>query len=192
MYAVVAPGFSNIYSNWADVERIKALYPYPKWCKCHSEEEAARWIKRNAYSFKALSTYRYGNTFDRLYVDVNYYILPNSVCYNINCSRVGNIRLPTKSAIVEYKGSMIYVRIPEMKVSDESMSGHMSVVYNLLHLLGEYIDINLIVHHYSIFYALFNYSGEGNRHVVLVQNEIKKRIGEFAITLDNRTEEVII
>ena len=62
MYAVVAPGFSCVYSSWSDVERIKALYPYPKWCKCNTETEAQAWIKRNSYSNKLSSIYNYGNT----------------------------------------------------------------------------------------------------------------------------------
>ena len=62
MYAVVAPGFSCVYSSWSDVERIKALYPYPKWCKCSTETEAQAWIKRNSYSNKLSSIYNYGNT----------------------------------------------------------------------------------------------------------------------------------
>ena len=38
-YAVIVPGMSRVFKRWSDVERIIALYPYPKYRKFETEEE---------------------------------------------------------------------------------------------------------------------------------------------------------
>jgi hypothetical protein len=191
MYAVVAPGFSCVYSNWADVERIKALYPYPKWIKCHSEEEARAWIKRNSYGKHLTGIYNYGNTFRSLYIDAKYKIGDGCIYYVLDCSKVGHIRIHTKDVFVEYKGSKIYIKLPNIYVSNETTAGHMSAIHNLLKILGDYVDVNIELPYYSLFYCLTVYSKGNNRPVQLVKNLIEQRLGAVALSLkmENFSEE---
>lgn len=184
MYAIVAPGFSNIYTNWRDVERVKALYPYPKWCKCKSEEEAYEFIRRNKYGFELSSIYNYGNTFDNLYLTAFYKIGDNCVYYIVDCSKVGKMRVSNANAIIEYRSDKIYIKLPDIRVSDTSISGHMSAIYHLLVLLGDFVDINLVLPNYSIFYALSSYKGTKCRSVQIVQSLIKKRLAAISYTLE--------
>ena len=183
MYAVVAPGFSCVYSNWADVERVKALYPYPKWCKCYSEEEAQAWIKRNSYGKHLSRVYNYGNSFPELNIYVRYHIGTDCVYYILDCSKVGSIRIHAPDALVEYKGSKIFVKLPNIKVSNETVAGHMSAIHNLLQIVGDYVDLNIELPYYSLFYCLTGYSRGNSRPITLVRQLIDRRLGAVALSL---------
>ena len=74
-YAIVAPGISGVYSEWKSIERIKALYPYPKFAKFEYEVDAYNWLKANKYSNKRHGIYNYGSTFHDRYIDVKYKIV---------------------------------------------------------------------------------------------------------------------
>lgn len=184
MYAVVAPGICTIYSNWKDVERISKLYPYPKWRKCSNEDEARQWLKHNMYSRNDLSVTHYGNTFDNMYIDAKYKILDNAVGYVFDCSRVGTLRFTVPTGIVEYKGQCAYIKMQNIKLSNQSIASHMSAIYNMLTIVSDNFDVDIHVEYYSIFYAIANYSNGANKYVSLVQNLIRNRLGEIAITWD--------
>lgn len=191
MYAVVAPGFSCVYTNWADVERVKALYPYPKWCKCRSEEEAHAWIKRNSYGKHLSRVYNYGNTLKDLYIDAKYKIGEDCIYYVLDCKHVGKIRIRAEDVFIEYKGSKIYIKLPDTYVSDETVAGHMSAIHNLLRIVGDYVDVNIELPYYSLFYCLTVYSRGNNRPVQLVKSLIDSRLGAVALSLklENFSEE---
>lgn len=183
MYAVVAPGISTIYTNWRDVERIKALYPYPKWKKVYNEQEAHEWLKRNTYGHNLNMVTKYGNTLDDLYVDVQYKIFSDSLAIVYDTSRVGNIRLPETRNIVAYAGDRIHVKVPDIYLSELSISSHMSAIYNILNLLGDIIDVNIELPNYSVFYSLTGYS-KGNLHAIsTVQDMVRNRQGAVSYTL---------
>ena len=193
MYAVVAPGFSNVYSSWYDVERIKKLYPYPKFCKVRNEAEAYEWIRRNSYGTGLSRVYNYGDTFSDLYIYVTYKIGPDCVYYVLDTSRIGNIRIHSSEALIEYKGDKIYIKYPNLFITNESIAGHMSIVYNLLILVGDYIDVNIELPYYSIFYALTSYSKGKCRSIQVVQDLISARLGAVAYSLkmENFSDEEI-
>ena len=191
MYAVVAPGISCVYTNWSDVERIKSLYLYPKWIKCFSEEEAQAWIKRNSYNRHLSRIYNYGNTFKNLYIDVKYKIAPDCIYYRLDCKRIGNVRIRAEDVLIEYKGSNIFIKLPNIFVSNETVAGHMSAIHNLLRIVGDYVDLNIELPYYSLFYCLTVYSRGNNRPIQLVKNLIDNRLGAVALSLklENFSEE---
>lgn len=183
MYAVIAPGFSCIYTNWQDVERIKALYPYPKFCKCNTEAEAADWIQRNKYARRLDGIYNYGNTFENFYIDVKYKIAADCVYYTVDTSRIGRMRLDVPNALIEYKGNKIHMKCMNIHVSNETLAGHLSVIYNILQIVGPYVDVNLELEYYALYYALTIYSKGNNRSVAAVRNLLAERFGATAISL---------
>lgn len=187
MYAVVAPGFSGVFTNWHEIERVKALYPYCKWQKFHDEASAQEFIKRNLSNHVVKQLYNYGNTLRDLYVDAIYKIGPDCVYYVLHCQRVGRLRLNCPEALVEYKGSKIYVKVPNMYLSDESIAGHMSAIHNLLTLVGDYIDLNITLPNYSVFYALTAYNKGGSRAISVTRDLIDRRLCQVAFTLKMRT-----
>lgn len=192
MYAIVAPGFSGVFTNWEDVERIRAFYPYPKWSKFYSEEDAHEWIRRNAYTSKSSYVYNYGDTFSNFHVDAKYRILKDCVLYRFDCKKVGNLRISVPNALVEYRGTTIYVKLNNTYLSDETVSGHMSAIHNLLSMLGDYVDVNIELPYYSLFYCLTVYSKGNNRSINLTKRLIESRLGAVAYSLNfgNLEEEV--
>lgn len=186
MYAVVAPGFSSVYTNWKDVERIHALYPYCKWRKCSNELDAQEFIKRNTNNHIVKQLYNYGDTLRDLYIDAVYKIGKDCVYYIFYCQRVGNIRLHNDNALIEYKGSKIYVKIPNIYLSDKSIAGHMSAIHNMLQLLGEYVDVNITLPNFSVYYALTSYSRGNSRAITVTRDLIDRRLCNVAYTLRMR------
>ena len=194
MYAVVAPNFSAIYTTWGEVDRIAKLYPYPKWKKCATEQEAHEFIKRNTMGHLVRKIYNYGNTFPDLFVNAKYKIGADCIYYVFDMSNVGDMRIQQNNLIVEYKGSNIYVKYPNIYLSNESIPGHMSAIANMLDILGDLIDINITVPYYSVFYALTMYEGNKSRAVKIVKERIKTRLCEVAFTLNLRgmsVEEIV-
>lgn len=183
MYAVVAPGLSCVYTNWRDVERIKKLYPYPKWVKVDSEEAAREWLKRNTYGHNLSTINKYGNTLDDLYVDAKYKIFKDCLCLVYDTSRVGEIRLPKSRNLIEYKPGKIYVRIPDIYLSEESIVGHMSALFNLFKTVGDIVDVNVELPNYSIFYCLTGYSKGNQKSIFTVQNLIRNRQGAVSYSV---------
>lgn len=183
MYAVVAPGLSTIYTNWNDVERIKKLYPYPKWKKVYSEADAKEWLRRNTYGTGLRTVTKYGSTIDDLYINVQYKIFPDCLAIVYDTSRVGNVRLPSTRNIVAYNGDKISVKVPNIFLSNESISGHMSAIYNILNLIGDIMDVNIELPNYSIFYSLTGYSKGNQRAIATVQDLIRNRQGAVSYTM---------
>lgn len=184
MYAVVAPGLAMVYTSWADVERVKGLYPYPKWYKTNSEEDALNWIRRNKYGHSLSSVYNYGDAFKNLHVYAKYHIGDDCVYYVFDVSKVGTIRLHSDEAQIAYKGSKIYVKLPNIKLSDEAIGSHMSAIHNMLTLLGPYLDVNIHLEHYSLFYALTSYARNRCRPIAIVKELIGTRVGAVSYSFE--------
>lgn len=183
MYAVVAPGLSCIYTNWKEVERVKALYPYPKWAKFNNEEEAAQWLKRNTYGHGLRTVEAYGDVLPNLHVQAKYKIFDDRLCIVYDLSRVGNMRIAAEGCFVEYQGRTSKVMVPNIKLSDESISSHMVAVYNVLNILGNMLDVDIFLPYYSVYYCLTSYKGNKQRSIQTVQNLIQQRTGNVAFSV---------
>lgn len=183
MYAVVAPGLSCIYSNWVEVERVKALYPYPKWAKFESEVEAAAWLKRNTYGHGLRTINAYGDILPNLHVKAQYQMFDDCLCIVYDMSRVGDMRLRHSKALIEYHGRYVKVKLPDTYLSDESISSHMVAIYNTLWTLGDYLDIDIYIPHYAVYYCLTSYKGS-QRSIQTVKNLIQQRSGNVAFTMN--------
>ena len=68
-------------------------------------------------------------------------------------------------------------------MNNESLVGHISIVYNLLSILGDYVDVNIELPYFSIFYALTSYSGGKVRAIQLTKDLISTRLGAVAYSL---------
>ncbi len=184
IYAVVAPGYSLVTKDWGKVERVKALYPYPKWKKCVSEEEAQLFVKRNYVPRPVKMLYNYGDTFQDLYVTASYTIGKDCLYFEYDTTRVGRLKIQDESVIVEYKGSMVYVKMPNIYLSETSISSHMSAIYNLLQTLGPNVDVNIKVNYFAIYYAVSSYDGGKVRSIDVLKDFINSRLCKVAFTLE--------
>ena len=73
-YGVVAPGIHAVYEDFAPVKRIMTLYPYPKFRKFKTEEEAWAFVKRHQNKHVYSGITKYGDTFDNHYVSAEFKI----------------------------------------------------------------------------------------------------------------------
>lgn len=197
MYAVVAPGISGIYYDWKQVERVHALYPFAKWSKCYNEQEAREFIKRNTSKHVVKQLYNYGDTLKDLYVDAKYRIGKDCLYIVYDTSRVGLLRINRDDLIIEYKGYKIYIKVENTFLSDTTIASHMSAIHTILNIIGPYVDVNITLPNFSIFYALTSYKGKRSRSISLTQELIDRRLCKVAYTLkmknigDYKEEEVV-
>lgn len=184
IYAIVAPGYKLITKDWSKVERVKALYPYPKWKKCYSEEEAQVFVQKNYVANPVKLLYNYGDTFKDLYVDASYRIGKDCLFFEFDTSRVGRLKISNPDIIVEYSGKMVYVKLPNIFLSEVSISSHMSAVYNLLNTLGPAVDVNIKIPYFAVYYALTSYTGSKVRAIEVTKEHINSRLCKVAFTLE--------
>ena len=181
MYAVVAPGLKGIYEDEKSIERILALYPYTKFRKFKTEQECWDFLARNNNNHGIDEITCYGDTFSTHYVTMEYFIR-DSIYYNFYTDRVGYIKVVYKDAIVENRSDLIMVKLDNIVADNNTIWGHMIAIYHGLKIIGELMDVNIIVPDHSIFYALHSYTGN-NRVIGRVNSLIKQRLGNVALTL---------
>lgn len=181
-YAVVAPNISGVYSSFEPVRRIKALYPYCKFRTVVTEEDGWAFVKRykNLHNFTQLR--HYGSTFEKLCIDMEYFITNNSIFFNFFLNDYGYLRLHTDKCLVRYSADLIMVEMPNIKLDKDSIFGNLIAIYHGLSLLGDYVDVDITLPNHSIFYALTSYTGD-NRVITRVTNHIKERLGNVSFTL---------
>ena len=189
-YAIVAPDFETITNDYKVLERIKALYAYPKWKLCKTEAEALTFIRLNKYKHHVRQLYNYGDTFRDMYVNVKYIIFPNSVFYTLDTSKVGHLRINCADALVEYRLNTINIRIGNLQLSNDTIAGHMSAIHHLLNIVGDFVDLNITLPNYSIFYSLTYYNKGRSRAINITQDAIRHRLCKVAFTLVAREEEM--
>lgn len=184
IYAVVAPGYSLVTTDWGKVERVRLLYPYPKWRKCYSEGEAQSFIRKNYVARPVKMIYNYGDTFKDLYIDASYRIGSGCLFFEFDTKRVGRLKLCNPNVVVEYSGSLVYVRMSDIYLSEVSISSHMSAIYNMLTTLGPNVDVNVHLNYFAVYYALTGYAGNRIRSVDVTKSYINSRLCKVAYTLE--------
>jgi hypothetical protein len=187
MYAVIAPGFKGVYDNPRVLDKIMALYPYARFRKYRTEEECWEFLNKNTVTRGISAIYKYGNTFKKHFVNMEYFIR-ESIFFNYFTDKVGYVRMVADDAVVENCSGLIKVRLDNIVVDNNKISGHMVAIYQGLRLIGDWMDVNITVPDHSVFYALHAYTGN-NRAITKVQNHMKERQGEVALTLPGRVRD---
>ena len=186
-YALVGPGIKGVYHNWERVRELASIFPYCKFRKFGSDAECWEFVEKWEYSYTDLSLYKYGDTFDNLYVRMSYVVTHDYVYYNFDTSKFGILRLDVPDdGLVEYSGTLIMVRIPAPRPLDNNLiADHIQTIYAGINLLGTYIDVDVEVPDHSIYYALTQYSGH-RLDILEPVRLLKQRLAEFSITLKYR------
>lgn len=188
MYAVIAPGFSCVYTSWKDVERVKSLYPFPKWKKFYNQADAEAWILRNKYARQLDRVYNYGNSFAKCFIEASYTIADECVYYKFNIKRVGHVLFDVPTDLIEYKGSIVYIKETRLKVSNGSLNGHMAALAGMFAALGDNVDVNIKLDYYAVYYALNIYERGRITSVDYVKSLILRRLGATSISLSFKKE----
>lgn len=183
MYALVANGIATICKNHRQLQALISLYPYPKFQKCNTAEEARRWLREHARGVHSVMFDNYGDTATTGYVTVKYQITKAGVRYDLDTSLVGYIKVhAVDGALVSNFGDMIYVEVSDVKLDDDIIVHHLLAIKRILRILGEFVDVNLVVPDISIYLAIRHYAGS-NYIIKSLQHNIEQRLGAVAITI---------
>lgn len=182
MYAVVAPGLKGVYEDYSMIERILSLYPYTKFRKFDTEAECWEFINRNENKHKIEEITNFGDTFDKHRVIMEYFINNSTLYFNFNTKNLGTLRLINDRAIIENRNGLIKAQINNVVVDSEKIQGHIIAIYQGIKLLGDFIDVEVIVPDHSIFYAIRSYTGT-DRTIKRLQDYLRTRQGKVSVTL---------
>lgn len=188
-YGVVAPGISGVYEDFSSIERIMALYPYPKFRKFKNEEDAWSFVKRynNKHVYGGIN--KYGDTFDTHFVRMEYFIGEDTLYFNFRTSKIGYIRIVSGKATIQNKSNLIMARIDNIFLNKDMITAHLIAIYHGLQLIGDFIDVDVTVPDHSIFYTLMTYKGN-SKVINRVLEQIRNRLGKLSVSLpDLGTEE---
>lgn len=181
MYAVVAPELKGIYENYSDIERILALYPYAKYRKFQSEDECWEFLARHSNSHSLEEVSNFGDTFSHRVI-MEYFIRDSSVYYNFHTQRIGTLHLVSDTAIIENRVGLVKALLPNVLLDNNTIPSHIIAIYRGLDLLGNFMDVEIIVPDHSILYAIHSYSGS-SRIVRRLKTLIDHRLGKVSLTL---------
>lgn len=183
-YAVIVPGISTVFSRWQDVEQLCALYPYPKFRKFQTEAECWEYVKRHTLKRVYTNLNKYGDTFDNLYVSMDYFICDNKVCYNFRTKKIGYLVIESSDPNVKCvnRNGVIKVTLNNIQLNDDLIVSHLIAIWHGLRIIGDYVDVDVKVPDHSIFYALMTYKGK-NRSINRVKDFIDNRFAKVSVSM---------
>lgn len=187
-YGVVAPGICTVYEDFKSVQRIMALYPYPKFRKFRTTEEAWAFVRRYNNKHFYHGVYKYGDTFNNHYISMEYFIGKDSLYYNFRTKKIGYVKIVSSKAEVQNGANLITARIRNIYLNPNMISAHLIAIYHGLELLGDFVDVDVTVKDHSVFYALMTYKGQ-NRVIRRVLDKINSRLGKLSVSLPDFGEE---
>lgn len=183
-YAIVGPGIAGVYDNWNHMDDLTHLFPYCKYRKFQTEEECWDFVYRYRYGRNEISLTKYGNTFDNTFVRMSYIIKDDTIYLSYNTKHIGNIRFdPIPGAIVEYTSNCVLVKIKTDKPIDNStILSHLQVINRGVEILGDLIDVDIVVPDHSIYYALTAYTGK-DEHIKMIKDRLENRLAGVSFSL---------
>lgn len=189
-YAVVVPGISNVFNNWNDVANLITLYPHPKYRKFKTTEECWEFVKR--YTNKRIyhDLNKYGDTFNNLYVSMEYFIQEDKVYYNFHTKKIGYISIEPRdeNVTIANRNGTIKAILHNIYLNDDVISNHLIAIWHGLMIIGDLVDIDVKVPDHSIFYALMTYTGE-NKTIKRVRTYIDERAAKVSVSMKDFGEE---
>lgn len=183
MFAVIANGIQTICKTQRKLDMILAVYPYPKFCKCATEEEGRAWLRQHSRGNFSSNVTKYGTTSQTGYAQVEYFIWNDTAYYNIDTSRIGYLRVVTGNDMsVDARANLIKVCIKNIHLNDMSIMSHCIAIRRILKVIGSFVDVDIIVPDMSIYLAATKYTGK-NYMIKGLQRDIDSRLGGVSFTV---------
>lgn len=185
MYALVANGIQTICRTQRQLDTMLAIYQYPKFAKCSTEEEALAWIRRHSRHVSAMCSRHYGDTSSKGYAVLRYAIKDNAVYAVLETNLLGYIRVESQSDDVRVSCSrdVIYINVIGVVLDDGMIAHHIIAIRRLLRIIGEYVDVDIVVPDMSVYLAATKYKGK-NYIIKVMQKDIMSRLGGVSFTVE--------
>lgn len=187
-YGYVGGGIKTVLRSWEEVERLRIMHPYSSYRKRYTEEAAWKWVNSRGHINSTFSVNKYGETFKKHFMRMEYIISKNCVYYNFDFGSIGRAILADlpSNCVVENRTNLIKLKVNDVHLGD-SILDHLSAIHIGLDAIGPFYDIDIVVPDHSIFYALSIYDGE-ERRIRRVLTAISQRLGKVSLTLNDFSE----
>lgn len=184
MYAFVGNGFQGIVKTQEALQVLLSLYPYPKFRKQSTEEEARKWLSINSRKYNNFKRDHYGDCCDTGFAKVEYFIYDGCLFYNIFTDKVGRLLVEAKDSDTSILRSPdnIAIKIKDTNLKEQLITHHCIALLKVLTLIGPYIDVDLVLPDMSILLAITAYTGSAYL-IRSLQKTIKERIGGVSYTI---------
>jgi len=189
-YGFVGGTIRTVFNDYKKIERLAIIYPYCSYRKFYDEADAWRWVGTHGSRKITSNIYKYGKTFDKHFVTFEYKIANASVYANITTKNLGYVKLLSddNNVVIDNRTGSIYLEIKDLDLNPDLVLSHLIAIYNVLDLLGNFVDVEVVLPNHSIFFALTKYTGN-SRALLRVIEKIKKRKGGLAWTLKDYVTE---
>lgn len=189
MYAIVANGISKIVKTQREVELYAAIYPYPKFRKVSTEEEGYRFLRENSRKYNSLQHLSYGNLGVTGYMRIEYFIMDDGIYYNLYTEKLGFVKIKSQKGVkIDCRKDLIKVIVTDTRLNDFDVHQHLIAIKRILTIVGNYVNVDIIVPDISIFLAITQYKGNDYR-VAGLRKLLATRLGSHGITVK---QEIVI
>lgn len=183
MYAVVAPGLKGIYRDSKALNDLLAIYPYARFKKCRDEAECYQWINANISTRVLEELHDYGDALPQCHIKMSYYLRDNFLYVNYDTKKFGKMRISIDDPdiILTQAPNFCSVKVP-FNIQAKPVQRNLLAIQRALRIIGDMVDVVVIVPDHSVFYALRSYTGE-DKLVRRVQQYVRDRQGGTSISL---------
>lgn len=183
-YAFIAGNIATVFDNWEAVDRIYRLYPYPIFRKFKEQEDAWNYVNTHRLTYSIDSVSSYGDILSYPRIRMSYMIRDDMVVYEMKPTGIHNMRFTNTDPLIkiDYRSKITKVVIKNINLNPDLITNHLIAIANGLKVIGNFIDVDIVVPNHSIFYVLTAYTGEDRRFVSLL-SRIKNRAAGYAVTL---------
>ena len=186
-YALVGPGVSGVYFTWSEVEELASIFPYCRYRKFDTEEACWEFVYRYKSNKTSLSMTKYGDTFDNLFIRMSYALDETRMYFNYNTEKFGRVKIDQQeNQLIQYTAKYILVTEPApKKLDNKTIISHLETISRGVEIIGDLVDIDIVLPDHSIYYALTTYSGD-NEYIATIKNKLHARTAEISFTLKGK------
>jgi hypothetical protein len=173
----------GVYTNWNDVQKLFVQYPFSSVRKFYSEDKAWDYVEKHAPKGKHKIKH-IGFTYNELAVDVEYFIYNKEAFVNVYIpDKLDIIITPTidNCTVTKTRSGVYMIHFTELNLKENSARSHALLFYNILCLLGNFVDVNLWVYDDTLYLLDKFYKGSDVTYLEL-KKLIKSRLGEVGYT----------
>lgn len=183
MFAFVSNEYSGIVHSKLHLNLMSSIYTYPISQYCLTEEECRDFIKRHPRKVYSNGK-KFGWKKTTAYIRIEYFIANNTIYANLYTDHFGFVQLNIADHNILQSATydMIKLKIPNVNLSDESITSHCSAIQYIVSLMSPIINVQVKVPDLSVYLALTEYSGH-NSTINRIRSSLNTRVGKVALLL---------
>lgn len=186
MFVAIGSGKTKFCETISELKQFQSIYPYVKYHYCKTKEEGLLWLRQNQRKIYDTRVTHFGSSVPQGgYIDIEYFIDGKNIYYNLYLAHFGKTRVlpdPDNGILADNRERMIKVKVLNTILNDAVIVHHGIAIQRILRILGDYVDVNIIVPDMSIYIAFTSYSGK-DLAIRRIQEFLKRRVGGVSFTV---------